>query len=274
MKTFGKILPWLLVAALAAWTWWRQSPASAVRVTEAVATKQVEVSVETLDSEGQSARVTLRRPQGISGRIHLLLPAGTVFNSGSQVQRLMLAKPVLVDLDDDSPEATRTVATYCIDEFRTAPEEGVALALGPGEGSAGGGGYTVEDEPLHKLADCLDGMDLPASDKQLAVWAVSEHLIDMPIKQAVETIEKGLAAKMTQERQAQLEAKREDIKARHHLDDATISEIFAGELKKGQADLEGVAKDKADQQVLTFVTNDQKAMSACGYPVATLQLFQ
>ena len=261
----------VLAVALVGFGYWLRAPAQGTAVAEALATGDVEMEAVAWGSDGSGVNVTLRRPMGRTGSMRVSLEAGTILYTGEH-QRLIVANTVAFALSEQQPETTQTVETFCIDEFLSIPPQGVAVSLSP---PTGGYVSTEETEPLHKLVTCLASEDLPQSDKQLAVWAVSENLMDKSRDEAIDIISRGLAERMGVERREQLVARKPELMQKApNLSSERIDQLIEAELADGASELQSAADRKAQEQVANFVDHDKYAMQKCGYPVATLQIFQ
>ncbi|MCX7041692.1 MAG: hypothetical protein NT117_03180 [Gammaproteobacteria bacterium] len=273
MKTSGWIVVLVLAGAVAGSVYWLKSPARGTAVTEALAAGNVEIVAAVAGADGDSVSVTLRRPPGVTGRQRIAIPTGLVLYTGSS-QRLIVAVPAVFDLSDAQPEATQLVSTFCIDQFLPTPAAGAAVSLTSG-GESGATSATAGTDPLRKLVECLADIDLPQADKQLAVWAVSENLMEGSRDEATAALTRKRVERMGIERRAELEARKAELMTRApHLSEARIDALIEDELRDGNADMLAIASRESEKQMWNFVEHDKIAMSTCGYPVFTMQIFQ
>jgi hypothetical protein len=95
------------------------------------------------------------------------IPTGTVFRGGPGTQRMMVARGVEVQLAAGVTQTVR-VETYCINRWLDVPGEQADMALE----------YEPPDpnDPLVKLAKCLEAKSIQHRERQVAMWVVSDNL--------------------------------------------------------------------------------------------------
>jgi hypothetical protein len=266
---------WLLiVGVVVAVVWVRSCEPTPLTLASAVQSDKVSVNIKADGNSGGSAIINVVRSWDTSGKVVVIIPAGTLlFSENSGTQRLMTAVEVRVVLTDEKPQVNTPVQTYCLDEFAPPPNDSSALSIDPPPG--GSSSTTEETEPLHKLADCMATSSVAQGDKQLAIWAVKEDLLSKSRADALQFITAGLVGQMSQERRDQLNAKKPEAEQlARDLSEQEIDAAIDTEFQNSLVGIRQLAATKANQQLTSLIEHDREMLSSCGYSVADKPLFQ
>jgi len=251
----------------------KQTPPTPVNIDQAIQAGNIQATMVASDDSGDSATITLTRPSGVTGPVAVTIPSGTVlYSTDVGSQRLITAQTVTVVLSNDNPTDNEQVAVFCMDQFADTPAAQAVLSFSPPDG--GQTATTEETEPLHKLIDCMASLTQSAGDKQLAVWAIADHLLDKSPAEALQVLTSKIYDQNTKQRRAQLEA-RKTVELQNHpmLTEADFDQIVENEMQGSSADRRDKSTTEAKSQLDALMQHDKALFASCGYPTDNAPLF-
>lgn len=267
---FGRWLPWVIVAVLAALLLHKTVLGGEMSVAEAAAKNLVSVGVAS--TSDNHVALTVTRSADASGDVTVVLAAGTViFNADAGGQRLMTATSVTLALTDEAPSATADVEVYCLDQFALMPSTDSVLSLDMQTQDS----ETEEANPVRKLAQCLEDSEAGHGPRQMAIWLQAGGYLD----QDYANVRRQLRESYRTTIGAQAKEKLADFAAQLRQDmpelsedriDAAVERYRVGKL---DAQVDKAAESQAQKDLDAFVNDARPALERCDSGVSERTFF-
>jgi hypothetical protein len=188
-------------------------------------------------------------------------------------QRLMTSNSVELELKHGESTVTVQVTLYCLDQFALPPTRQSSLSFN--FGSEGDSDFK-ENEPVRKLAQCLEGLTESHAWKDIAVWFVSSDYVDKTYADVrTDLIHKTTAALGPQIDVALQGPIVSILKAKYPnlSDDRITAAIDTYRQTRLEAKIDSQAGALADQTLLGFRNRGSGMLDSCGYDTAKLAFF-
>lgn len=239
---------------------------SSVPAQRATEKGDLDVSAQGVGLDSMSVTMTSTRNDSI------VFPVGTRFNSASSgTQNMISAATITFVFTSASPSSPQTIVlpvpVYCVDRWLDVPTPASSFSVS----------YTEETDPLRKLAACLESDSAPHQVKQLAIWMVSDSLMDIT--------QDELAAKFLDESEQHWretystgDKAAEEIKKRMPEADPAfidrVRQMTSAELEELLDTVRPGLRRDAALEVKTYVEQTPALLSGCGYDLSTKRFFQ
>jgi len=275
----GRIFGWLAAVALGIGAGYLIFSPSEESIAQAASKGHVAVELHADDET--SATFSVRKLSGASGKLTVVIPAGTpIRNSNPDGQWLITARQVVVHLSDGMPEVDQQIETYCAHQFAIPPNSSSQLGLATSVPSySGGGGGVVEEElePLHKLASCLSEQSAGRGDRELAVWMVA----DGRTGKSYEEVRDELRSQFRKQARADMQREmRGDIREKMRQQFPKLSEdrlqqevdyYLQNTLERRIAEQ---AEEKVTEEIKGFINAAKPLLERCGGKTSEMRFFQ
>lgn len=162
----------VLIVVIGAYFWMNRQ--KTLSLEEASQGGLITLSIRGQDVENMQVSITANSPMTI------VIPAGTLFNpDGGDAQQMVAATDTRVVFAPGGPQTQNVdVEVFCINRFKDAPTDAMGYSAG----------HLPDGDPILELVHCLEQQDAPHRAKQLAIWIVSDHLMDKDLDAVAEEI--------------------------------------------------------------------------------------
>jgi len=254
----GRALPWILVAALAGILLYKQFGGTP-HVRDAAQDGRVQVSFGAIDD--RRATLTVARAEGVSGAMALSVPAGTILNNANPAeQRLLTARSVAVELDDETPSVSVELEVYCLDHFALTPSPSSTLSFASADSE------TEETEPVRVLAQCMEKSSASYEARKLAVWLVADGHLDIDRIAAGERLSQSYREQIREELETRMDAVPEELRKRvPGISQDQIDNALA-RFRSGyglENEISRKAREQADRDIQAFSEQARIALDGC-----------
>lgn len=226
----------------------------------------IQVSAQGIGLDSMSVTVTSIRNDTI------VLPAGTRFNSNNAgTQNMMAAATVTFAFSNATPQApqiiTQPVPVYCLNRFLDVPTSAVSFSVS----------YTEETDPLRLLAECLESKNAEHEVKQLAVWMVSDSLMELSREDVaakfLDDMEKNWRETWSSGERAAEEIEIQDPDADPEFLER-VRQMTPEDLEELAGLIRPTLRSRAEAQVRRYVDQTTGLLESCGYDLTTKRFFR
>lgn len=271
--SLGRVLVWLgvgggLAFGLVAFF----AEPSDVNIVKAENKNQIAVTIIANDATSASFRVS--RAGSAPTNLTVVIPVGTrIYNDRRGSQLVITAKPAVISFSASNSLVTQSVEIYCVNQFRRPPTTATRLSLTP---SSENTGYTEETEPVRKLANCMSNAPQSQSARQLALWLVSENLLDKSYGTVREQFRTSYRRVIAEELAEKSNQAREAVRAA--LPDISHSEIEAALAEYRQTeqaeDIEAEVERRLKSVLDGYATAAAEVLKMCDRSAADSQFLR
>jgi hypothetical protein len=240
-------------------------PGQELTAGKAVARGVAHIEAHGVDLENMSVTVTSTSNRTIT------LPVGTRFLSSSGgTQNMISASTIRFAFMNASPTSPQTITqqipVYCINRFLDAPTSVSQFSVS----------YSEETDPVRKLVECLEKGSASHSAKQMAVWMVSDHLIDLsPDDLARRFVDEGEAKwhrHATGPELAELLKGSAPSTSTDVLD--SIKNMSPDQIESVFQQLRPTLRKKAEEEAQKYATEAGSLLRDCGTDLSTTVLYR
>jgi hypothetical protein len=157
---------------------------------------------------------------------------------------------------------TQDVPSYCINRWREVPGSDAHFSVSEPD----------ESNPLRKLAACLDQSSADHRDKQLAVWMVSDHLLELTTQELADKFFAEFKSHAVTPTPAEFadylkkikpDTSEEELEAIRHLTPGQILQVRDEALKR-----------RADEEVQEYLKITRPLLEGCGIDVSSAAIYR
>jgi hypothetical protein len=202
--------------------------------------------------------------------LRIAVPSGARFSGTGKHQAMAVSHTTVIDVPAAAGTMVRTeIPAYCLNRFLPPPSLEASLKLEEGSGSE-----PEEREPIQKLIKCLEKGSADRKVGQMAVWVVTEGLLDKSRSQVLELFRARAEKELVAEVETKL-ASAENFQALKtqfpDIPEERIRERIA-QTKRDVAQAE-VAK-VIEREIDDYVRSAYHPLRDCGYDTSTARFFQ
>lgn len=203
--------------------------------------------------------------------LRIVVPSGLSFSSAAPgTQSMAVARTTMIDVPAGAgTHAEVRLPAYCLNRFLEAPKLESLLKLDEGGGSA-----PEERNPVRKLIGCMETAGTEHKVGQMAVWVVSEGLLQKPAAEVLALFRARIEKSMVAEVERKLDSPEAFAALRKQLPDIPAAKIQE-RIDRNKAEIARMeVQILIEQEIGKYRAQARYPLEKCGYDVASAPFFR
>jgi hypothetical protein len=237
---------------------------------EMTAGRAVEKAVASIEARGvdlENMTVTVTSKANTT----IIVPVGTRFSSSASGTQNMISagtiRFVFTSASPGSPQTlTQQIPVYCVNRFLDVPTSASQFTVS----------YSEETDPVRKLVECLETKSASHRARQLAVWMISDQLLELSPEQLankfVNEVEVKWRAHATGPELAEILRESAPDTPAEVLD--SITNMSADQVELVLESLKPKFRADAEAEVKRYAEQTGPLLRDCGYDLSSAAFFK